>query len=40
MSFFNVVTNATTNCNFLFAAPIFDTNGLPIPQRIYRARIP
>ena len=36
----NLVTNTTFNCNFLFGAPMQDTNGQLLPPRFYRAREP
>jgi hypothetical protein len=36
----NLFTNMTTNCNFLFVAPMLDTNGFVFPQRYYRVRKP
>ena len=36
----NVVTNTTTNCYFLYAAPMFDTNGVALPPRFYRTLKP
>ncbi len=40
ISWQNVVTNLTTNCNFQYAAPMYDTNGYPIPQCFYQTRRP
>jgi hypothetical protein len=40
ISWQNLVTNTTTNCNFLYTAPIFDTNGQPVPQCFYRTMKP
>ena len=36
----NLYTNSTTNCNFLFTAPLLNTNGQPFSQRYYRTRSP
>ena len=36
----NVVTNATTNCYFLYSTPMFDTNGQSLPQHFYRTSKP
>jgi hypothetical protein len=36
----NLTTNTTTNCNFLFVAPMLDTNGILYPERYYRLRKP
>jgi hypothetical protein len=36
----NLVTNMTTNCNCQFVLPMQDTNGVPLPPRYYRARTP
>jgi hypothetical protein len=36
----NLFTNSTTNCSFLYVAPMLDTNGILYPQRYYRLRKP
>ena len=36
----NLVTNSATNCNFFYSVPMQDTNGQPLPTRLYRARTP
>jgi len=40
ISWENLTTNTTTNCYFLFPAPIMDTNGQLFPQRLFRAKGP
>ena len=40
ISWQNLATNSTTNCNFLYVAPMFETNGQPIPQCFYRTMKP
>jgi hypothetical protein len=40
ISWQNLATNSITNCNFLYIAPIFDTNGQPVPQCFYRTMKP
>jgi hypothetical protein len=40
ISWQNVVTNDSTNCNFQYSSPMFDTNGDPVPQCFFRTRKP
>jgi len=36
----SVVTNASTNCTFLYASPLYDGSGDPVPQCFFRTRKP